>query len=340
MASVWPSTTSGHKSEKGQVQEANYQILKTIGPLQITHTKRANEVIRGDFVVIEDRPCRVSSTTSSTTGNLHITGHAILPLRGELPNRYNYAGLEMTVDATDEIPVPKVNFLFVGHIYTNEYLAIDDRPCRVIDMNRHRAGYGFKIHIIGMDIFTGNKMESLIDSILLIPRLEAKWEHKQLLSISEDFFCSLIGENNIAEENIRVHNEAFGKAIKDFWADGERNVIVRTAKSVGIEGVVAAWEVVEMKLLGAREAGMLGFENVETGVSIDVQHPTGEKGEEIGGLLEDVDKGREVMMEIHVPMRMESTIRAVDSTIRTILIGKEVRGSVEELSSGWTLVER
>jgi hypothetical protein len=137
-------------------------------------------------------------------------------------------------------------------------------------------------------------------------------ERKQLLSISDDFFCSLIAGDNVPEDNISIPNEALAKAIKDFWAEGERNVMGKTAEAMGIKGVILAWEVVEMKLLGVQRAGMLKFENLETGVSMDVPHPMGE-GEKIDRLLE-VEKGQNMVMGIHFTMPTEWTIPSI--TIR------------------------
>lgn len=76
---------------------------------------------------------------------------------------------------------------------------------------------------------------------------------------------------------------------------------MKTAKAMGIKGVVSAWKTVEMKLLGVQGAGMLEFENLKTGASIDVPHPIGEKGEDIGRLLEDIERERTVVMEKNVP---------------------------------------
>jgi len=94
--------------------------------------------------------------------------------------------------------------------------------------------------------------------------------------------------------------------------------MVKTAETMGMKGVVSAWEVIEMKLLGVQGAGMLKFETLETGASMDVPYPIGEKGEEIGRLLEDIERGRTVVMELNFPIPTELTIPS-------IIIGKEVR---------------
>jgi hypothetical protein len=68
---------------------------------------------------------------------------------------------------------------------------------------------------------------------------------------------------------------------------------------------------------------MLEFENLETGASIDVSHPIGEKGVEIGRLFEDVERGRIVVMEMYVPTPMVLTIPAVSMGKRCGGVEKE-----------------
>jgi hypothetical protein len=68
----------------------------------------------------------------------------------------------------------------------------------------------------------------LVSHHVLISRLEVKWERKELLDISDDLLCFLIGDDN-TEENVEVPDQVLGKAIQNFWADGERNVMLMTA---------------------------------------------------------------------------------------------------------------
>ena len=116
-----------------------------------------------------------------------------------------------------------------------------------------------KFHVIGADIFTGKQKEALVSHHVLISRLEVNWERKELLNISDDLMCSLIGDENTVEEKVEVPDQVLGKAIQNFWADGERNVMLMTAEIMGIKGVVSAYEVVEIELLGIRETGVLHF---------------------------------------------------------------------------------
>ncbi|PMD21321.1 hypothetical protein NA56DRAFT_550831, partial [Hyaloscypha hepaticicola] len=121
---------------------------------------------------------------------------------------------------------------------------INGRPCKIIDFNipKYACHSGDQVHVIGADIFTGKQREALVNHHVLISRLEVKWERTELLNISDDFLCSLIGDDNTVEENVEVPDQVLGKAIQTFWADGERNVMVVTAEVMGITGVVSAYE--------------------------------------------------------------------------------------------------
>jgi translation elongation factor P/translation initiation factor 5A len=134
----------------------------------------------------------------------------------------------MEVNALDEIQIPEVKFIFVSQF---QHLPINDRPCKIIDFSFSKCAChsGDKFHVIGVDIFTGTQMEALVSNYVLITRLEVKWKRKELLNISDDLMCSLIGDDDTVEENVEVPDQVLGKAIQNFWADEERNVMLMTA---------------------------------------------------------------------------------------------------------------
>jgi hypothetical protein len=171
MASLAPHKTNPRNVR--ECREANDEILGPLVLFQITHTKGANEIKYGDFLMINDRPCRVDSATfDSTTTTVRIIGHAIIHLCGEYYHRYDYARLEMIVGPVDQVQVPEIKLLFVGQLCRNGYLAIQDRPCKIIDIYSHKSGYDLKIHIIGKVIFIGKRKEDPANCSLLASPLE------------------------------------------------------------------------------------------------------------------------------------------------------------------------
>jgi hypothetical protein len=142
------SASSGHLNPE-EIEEANKQTLKSAGPLKIAGSKLAHYVRPRDFVMIDERPCQVESTRFvSPTEKLLITGRPTVPAPEHLPkNRYRFSNpcfaMEvdaMEVDAMDEVQCPEVNFLFVSQFRKGEYLAINDRPCKILDFSTSKCG--------------------------------------------------------------------------------------------------------------------------------------------------------------------------------------------------------
>jgi hypothetical protein len=110
---------------------------------------------------------------------------------------------------------------------------------------------------------------------------------------------------------------------------------------MGIKGVVSAYEVVEMELLGICGMGVLKLINLATGATVDVPHPVGEKGEEIERLLEEVEKGRNVVMEVNIRMP-HKILYPSESTTPEIWIGRQIRDAYpgeDALCRSWTLID-
>ena len=340
------SASAGLPVNRAEIDQTNKKIVEFAGPLKITGIKKGHEIKPRDFVMITGQPCQVKSIRFlSPTGKLVITGEATTPLPKEAELRKQRANptFATEVDALDEIRIPEVKFIFISQFRIGDYLPINDRPCKIIDFNISKCAChsGDKVHVIGADIFTGKQMEALVSHHVLISRLEVKWERKELLNISDDLMCSLIGDDNTVEENVEVPDQVLGKAIQNFWADGERNVMLMTAEVMGIKGVVSAYEVVEIELLGICGTGLLKLINLATGATVDVPHPVGGMGEEIERLLEEVEKGRSEVMEVNIRMP-HKILYPSESTTPEIWIVRQIRDTYlgeDVLSRIWTLVD-
>jgi hypothetical protein len=243
----------------------------------------------------------------------------------------------MMADAMEELQIPEVKVILAGEMRKYEYRDVSGRPCYIVDRSERRSDFGSRFHFINKDVFTGEKKEDLVSSRLLLSRLEVQWEQKRLVSISEDFLCSLVSDNKIIEDNVEVPNRILGKAITRLWADGRRKITVRIAQSMGLRGVAGAWEVRYMKLLGTKGTEMLELEHLDTGARLDILHPTEKKGEDMRTLLWEVKSGRKVVMEILFPLSDFSP----EWTIGAISVGKEVMEEflLEDALSDWTLID-
>ncbi|PMD50883.1 uncharacterized protein K444DRAFT_711159 [Hyaloscypha bicolor E] len=146
----------------------------------------------------------------------------------------------MMVCAMDEIQVSEVKPLSPAQAGRGDYLIIKGRSCRIIDLSFSVCGCRSpgKLCGVGGDILIRKKWEALADLRLLVSQLEVEEEEKHLLNISDDYFCSTVGDNNKPEDEVEGPNQLLGKAIKDIWTDGEPNIMVTTTDTMEMKGVV------------------------------------------------------------------------------------------------------
>jgi translation initiation factor 5A len=161
------SASAGLPVNRAEIDQANKKIVEFAGPIKITGIKKGHEIKPRDIVMITGQPCQVKSTRFlSPTGKLVITGGATIPIPEEAEYRKQRANptFAMEVDALDEIQIPEVKFIFISQFQTGEHLPINNRPCKIIDFNISKCAChsGDKVHVIGVDIFTGKQKEALV----------------------------------------------------------------------------------------------------------------------------------------------------------------------------------
>ncbi|CAH8493910.1 unnamed protein product [Schistosoma guineensis] len=109
------------------------------------------------------------------------------------------------------------------------YVVMKDRPCKIVDMSTSKTGKhgSAKVHIVGIDIFTGKKYEENRTSSHTMDVPVIKSEDYQLVDI-KDGFLSLMGDDLCVIEDIPVPDNEVGKELKEKWnSRGEtENMIV------------------------------------------------------------------------------------------------------------------
>jgi translation initiation factor 5A len=97
----------------------------------------------------------------------------------------------------------------------NGFVLIKDRPCKIVEMSTSKTGkHGHaKVHLVGLDIFTGKKNEDICPSThnMMVPNVSRK--EFALLDISDDGFVSILDEDkNETRDDIRLpSDESLGK---------------------------------------------------------------------------------------------------------------------------------
>jgi len=76
----------------------------------------------------------------------------------------------------------------------NEFIVLKGRPCKVVEMSTSKTGkHGHaKVHIVGLDIFTGKKYEDICPSTHNMEAPVVKRKDYQLMSINEDAFVFVV----------------------------------------------------------------------------------------------------------------------------------------------------
>ncbi|XP_033498454.1 eukaryotic translation initiation factor 5A-2 isoform X1 [Epinephelus lanceolatus] len=120
----------------------------------------------------------------------------------------------------------------------NGHVMIKKRPCKIVEMSTSKTGkHGHaKVHLVGIDLFTGKKLEDICPSThnMDVPNVLRK--DYQVIGIN-DGFLSLMDDSGATREDLKVPETDLGKEITSKF-DGEENFMVTVLKACDEEAVV------------------------------------------------------------------------------------------------------
>ncbi|GKU87200.1 hypothetical protein SLEP1_g1643 [Rubroshorea leprosula] len=128
-----------------------------------------------------------------------------------------------------------------GTIRKNGYIVIKARPCKVVEVSTSKTGkHGHaKCHFVGIDIFSGKKLEDIVPSSHNCDVPHVNRTDYQLIDISEDGFVSLLTENGNTKDDLRLPtDENLLGQIKDGFAEG-KDLVVTVMSAMGEEQICA-----------------------------------------------------------------------------------------------------
>jgi translation initiation factor 5A len=127
----------------------------------------------------------------------------------------------------------------------NGFVVLKGKPCKIVEMSTSKTGkHGHaKVHLVGLDIFTGKKSEDICPSThnMQVPNVTRK--ELEVIDLSEDGFFSLMGEDGDMRDDLKLTEnctpntpDAIRELLKSAEAAGER-VVATVWKAMGEEVV-------------------------------------------------------------------------------------------------------
>jgi len=121
----------------------------------------------------------------------------------------------------------------------NGFVMLKGRACKIVEMSTSKTGkHGHaKVHMVGIDIFNGKKLEDICPSTHNMDVPVVKREDYTLVDIIEGYL-TLMADNGDLREDLKVPDGEIGTQIKNDFENG-RELLCTVLKSCGEECVIA-----------------------------------------------------------------------------------------------------
>ncbi|KAJ3214936.1 Eukaryotic translation initiation factor 5A [Dinochytrium kinnereticum] len=117
----------------------------------------------------------------------------------------------------------------------NGHVVLKGRPCKIVDMSTSKTGkHGHaKVHLVGIDIFTGKKLEDLSPSTHNMDVPNVNRTEYALLDIDEGFL-SLMTSDGGTKDDVKLPDGELGEKIQQEFSDG-KELVVTVVTAMGEE---------------------------------------------------------------------------------------------------------
>jgi len=125
----------------------------------------------------------------------------------------------------------------------NGFVVLKGFPCKIVEMSTSKTGkHGHaKVHLVGIDIFSGKKVEDICPSThnMMVP--EVTRNEYTLVDITSDGFACLLLPDGNTKEDLKLPEGELGQQIRDDF-DGGKDVQVTVLNAMDQESIVSAKE--------------------------------------------------------------------------------------------------
>jgi translation initiation factor 5A len=155
------------------------------------------------------------------------------------PLKFDDADLEIH---TGEAGASKTEPRQCSSLKKNGFVVMKNRPCKIVEMSTSKTGkHGHaKVHLVGIDIFTGKKYEDMCPSSHNMDAPYVSRREFTLMNISNEGFLEMMSADSagLTKEDVRLPEGDLGSEIKTRFENGDE-LIVTVIAAMGEEAVVA-----------------------------------------------------------------------------------------------------
>ena len=134
-----------------------------------------------------------------------------------------------------------------GQVKLNSYVCMGagDQPCKVVEYSVSKTGkHGHaKAHIVGIDIFTGKKLEELAPTTHNMPAPVVSRKEYSLIDVDKDGMLSLMDDQAHTKDDLNLPpDEELARAIRTAFEEA-KDIQVTVLSAMGKEAIVSFKEV-------------------------------------------------------------------------------------------------
>ena len=134
-------------------------------------------------------------------------------------------------------------------IKKNGFAVLKGKPCKIVETSTSKTGkHGHaKVHLVGIDIFTGKKYDEICPSTHNMQVPNIKKDELLLIDISADGYLSLMLPDGNTKDDLKLPEDPpeLKKQMEDAWANSQKNnkdVYITVLNSMGMEKAIAVKE--------------------------------------------------------------------------------------------------